>query len=195
MAYLRHRPRLVQASVFDDIDNTMIACRWKSGTTSREVIDPTTGELEIITTAPEDVFSLLDGHEVILVDYFPESSNASSPMGATLLNTMAIASGEIGDRTEMEMGNRGAHYQPYKFGMALYSSSDAVAYAIFSDLNDRYRGALIGYDYIPLCDSDGDKVSEMEVSSFTFYRDNDGQVPATENLFFGILSIVDCVEE
>lgn len=192
MVYVRHRHRLVRESVFDDIHNTMIACRWMSGTTSHEVTNPDTDVFEVVTTDPSDVFPLLDGHEVSLVDYFPESSSGSPATAAVVLNTMAVAGGEIGDKSDMELGNRFAHYQPYKFGMALYASSDAVAHAIFGDLNDRYRGALVNSDNIALYDADGDFVVDMEVSSFTYYRDV--EVLAEENLYFGILNIVDLVE-
>ena len=86
MPYIRHRDRMVTASVYQDLKDTLIACRWLAGTTSRpvwnpntpKVFNPVTGQYDVppaavITTTPDQVLPLLQKMPMQLNDYFPET--------------------------------------------------------------------------------------------------------------------------
>lgn len=194
MVYLRHRHRLVQESVFEDVRNTLIACRWMEGVTSRPVVNPGSGVVEVVTTAAADVYPLLEGNQLNLIDYFPDAEGSGGP---TPLNTLAVNQGEPGDIAQLEMGNSLAHEQPYTFGMAFYAVSDAVALAVFNDLRDRYRGALVDGEVVPLFNFYEEPpalVVPMEVESFDFYKDNEGATPSDVHLFFAELLLTDIVD-
>ena len=194
MTYLRHRHRLVQESVIEDLRNTLIACRWMAGTTSRAVVNPSGGAVEVVTTDASEVYPLLEGRPLNLIDYFP---NAEGSGGPTPLNTLAVNQGEPGEIARLEMGNGLAHEQPYTFGMAFYAVSDAVALAVFSALRDRYRGALVDGEVVPLFNFYEETpalVVPMEVESFDFYKDSEGTTPSDVHLFFAELLLTDLVD-
>lgn len=210
--YVRHRDRMVQESVFEDLQNTLIACRWMHGTTSRKVVDPYAPELgwQIVTTAPADVLKLVgkrdDGEpaEVVLIDYFPEAGGNDDESGEsrkTELNTLAVDDGVPGEAQFVEMGSN-MQEQPYVFTMAFYASSDAVAKAMLNDLRDRYNGRLVSDDHLdlynyndPAFDQDTPPVVRMEIEFFRFEKNNSEQVTPWEvHLYFAELTLTDVVD-
>lgn len=201
--YVRHRDRMIQESVFQDLQDTLIACRWMPGTTSRPVVDPDTGAWGLVTTAPSQTLALLEDNPLVLIDYFPEAEGgavAGDPeSGQTALNTFALDNGTRIASDPRELGNPTAEYITYRFNMAFYASSDAVAQAVFGDLADRYRGRLVRGDVIELWDfntSSSLPVVLMGVDSFQFTSNADGTlaVPNEVHLYFGELVIEDEVD-
>jgi len=212
VTYVRHRDRMVQESVFDDLRNTLIACRWMSGTTSREVIDPydVGGGWQIVTTTSSEVLRLLgtreDGTtlaEVVLIDYFPETSGNTDEAGGsrkTELNTLAVDTGVPGDAVPIELGSNLVE-QPYTFSFALYAASDAVALALMNDLRDRYSGKLVSDDNLnllnfndPSFDADTPPVYRMEIDAFRYARNAEMATPWDVNLYFAELELMDVVD-
>jgi len=194
MVYIRHRDRMVQQSVIADLQDTLIACRWMVGTTSREVTDPDTGLGDVITVAEADVFPLADGYPVTLLDYFPETLGEAG--GTTAPNTLAVDTVHPGDPEFMEMGSALLE-QPYRVALALQASSEAAAKAIMSDLKDRYEGRIVSGAYVQLIDyvTDPDTVVlDMEVDSFMYARDTSEATPSEVFLFYAELSLVDFVD-
>jgi hypothetical protein len=195
MTYIRHRSRMVQESVFVDLRNTLIACRWMTGTTDRPVRNPDTGDSEIITVTAGQVYKLAEGHPIVLLDYFPETTGESS--GTTEPNTFAMDAGRLGEAGYLELGSDMME-QPYLFNFAFYAVSDAVAEAVFSDLNDRYRGRIVAGEAIDLynyLDPDATEPAvRMEIDSFRYARDVEQAAPNEVHLFFGELALTDVVE-
>lgn len=213
--YVRHRDRMVQESVFQDLNDTLIACRWMSGTTTKKVIDPYAPELgwKIITTAPEDVLKLVGPREgapselaeVTLINFFPEAGgndDDENDSRKTDLNTLAVDDGVPGEGQFVELGSNMME-QPYIFTMAFYASSDAVAKAMLNDLRDRYNGRLVSDDHLNLYnynDPDFDPatsppVVRMEIDFFRFERSGSDQAAPWEvHLYFAELSLTDIVD-
>ena len=205
MTFIRHRDRMVQESVFEDLDNTLIACRWKAGTTTRAVLDPFTpgAPAAVITTSSNQVLKLVQGYPVQLVDFFRESGGATTEEEAavnkpnTPPNTLAIDDGQPGDSALLEMGSRITE-QPYVFTMAFYGNSDSVAKALMNDLRDRYLGRIVTIDAIDLYDYNTDPdavVCRMEVDAFRSSRNLEAVSAPEVHLFFAELQITDFVEE
>lgn len=216
--YVRHRNRMVQESVFQDLRNTLIAFRWMSGTTTRPVVDPDDPNAgwQIITTDANEVLKLVGTREddttvaeVVLIDYFPEASrndDGENPQGAqesrkTEKNTLAVDSGEAQDPQLIELGSNMMEQQ-YVFSMAFYASSEAVALALMSDLTDRYAGRAVSDDYLnlfnyndPTFDDETPPIARMEVDAFRFRMNTDTQVnPWEVNLFFAELVLTDTID-
>lgn len=195
MPYIRHRARMVQESVFQDLKDTLITCRWMPGTTGKMVTPPGSSSESLVTTASNHIFPLAEGKPVILLDYFPEEQGEAQ--GPTAPNTFALDNGRVGDSEQREMGSN-ALEQPYIFNMAFWAVSDAVADAVFSDLKDRYEGRIVRNESIALYDwvetPDGDPVVYMEIESFRFARDLENAAPAEVHLFYAELSIVDFID-
>lgn len=194
MTYIRHRSRMVQASVFQDLQDTLIACRWMPGTTTRELTPPGGTSATVITTAGSDIFALAEGSPIVLLDYFPETQGESA--GPTAPNTLALDNGRPGDTTPLELGSLSLE-QPYLFNMAFYAVSDAVADAVMSDLKDRYEGRIVAGEAIPLYDFVGagsDPVAWMEIDSFRYSRDLEQVAPSEVHLFFAELTLTDVIE-
>lgn len=193
--YIRHRSRMVQESVFEDLGNTLIACRWRTGTTTRAVRNPANGNtLEIVTVGTSDVYALAEQHPITLLDYFPETRGETS--GPTAPNTFAMDAGHPGVTSFMEMGSSAVE-QPYVFNFAFFAVSDAVAEAVLSDLNDRYLGRLVNGEAIDLYNynDDPDAVCcRMDIDLFRYARDLSEVSPSEAHLFFAELHIVDLVE-
>lgn len=208
--YIRHRDRMVQRSVFEDLRNTFIACRWMAGTTSKPVRNPATprtfdsatgmyslSPAEIITTTPEQILPLLDRVPVTLIDYFPEAEGDRARNERTPKNTFAMDSGQPSDPIPAELGSS-RQEQEYVFNLAFYASSDAVALALLNDLRDRYAGRIITGDGIDLYDwvSAPDVVAvRMDVESFRYARNEDPALaPSEVHLYFGELTLTDYVD-
>lgn len=204
--YVRHRDRMVQESVFRDVEDTLIACRWKAGTTRRKVIDPydAGSGWKIVTTVADDLLKLLQGAEVKIIDYFPEAGGNDDETGQsrkTEPNTFAISTGEAGDAVPVELGSN-MEEQPYTFTMAFYAVSDAVALALLNDLRDRYLGRLVRGDYVelynyndPSYDESTTAVCHMEVERFGYSLSEDAAIaPHEVHLYFADLVITDVVD-
>lgn len=201
--YVRHRDRMVQESVFQDLRDTLIACRWLAGTTSRPVRDPyNAGAWGQVTTTPDQTLALLESNPVVLIDYFPEAEEGSvtgePETGQTALNTFALDTGSRIDSAMRELGNPTAEYVTYRFNMAFFAASDAVAQAVFADLADRYRGRLVRPDFIELWDYNSTSelpVVRMDVGRFAFTSNEDQNIaPYEVHLYFGELELEDEVD-
>jgi hypothetical protein len=201
MAYIRHRDRMVRESVFEDLQNTLIACSWLGGTTSRNVLPVDGGAPALVTTAPDATLQLLEGSPINLIDAFPESDPAPTDdtNGRTPLNTFAMDTGRPGEPAPLELGNALAYEKPYTFNFAFYAVSDAVALAVMNDLADRYRGHIVDGDAIDLynylADNPTTPVVRMDVESFRYARDANQVTSADVHLYFAELVVVDLVEQ
>jgi hypothetical protein len=194
--FVRHRNRMVQESVFQDLRDTLIACRWMAGTTAHGVIDPynPSATLAPVTTTPNQVLQLLEGYPINLIDYFPEVEDAAS--GATPPNTFAVDAGTPGDPEPLELGSSAEELQ-YVFTMAFYAVSDALALAVLNDLKDRYRGRMIRGDVVELFDynAGGDTpVVRMDVDAFRYTMNTDQVAPHETHLYFAELTISDYID-
>lgn len=199
--FVRHRDRMVQESVIEDIEDTLIACRWKAGTTKRSVFGPYTQTWGIVTTTTDQVLRMANSHPVKVIDFFPELSvgEDDSPR-TTEQNTLAVDSGVPGESAMMEMGSS-MREQPYTFTFVLYAESDAVALAMFNDLRDRYHGRLVRDDHVDLhdyndpgYDDDTAPVTRMEVDAFRYSRDIETATPSDIHLYYGELQLTDFVD-
>lgn len=196
MTYIRHRARMIQESVFQDLRDTLIASRWVVGTTQHPVM-PIGGSSTVnVTSTGSDIFPLAGGHPITLLDYFPE---AQGEQGATTApNTLAIDNGRPGDATQVELGSNMLE-QPYVFNLAFWAMSDAVADAVLSDLKDRYEGRILRGLAIALYDYVGSPAATtaaawLEIESFRYSRDLENAAPAEVHLFFGELTITDIID-
>lgn len=192
MTYIRHRHRAVQESVFQDLQDTLIACRWVAGTTSRTVINPANSTLQTVTTSEANLYPLAAKGNIQLIDFFPDDPKSPE------INTFAIDSGMAGDAFDGEMGNSRLKEQQYIFTMAFYAETDALANSVFNDLKDRYEGRLVAPDAIPLFDylsvSPTTVVGYLDIESFLFTKDPQGIAPDTTQLYFGELTLLDYVD-
>lgn len=209
--YVRHRDRMVQESVFEDLQNTLIACRWMAGTTTRPVVDPANPQngWDIVTTAaPMNLVGKReDGTtpaEVVLIDYFPEASGTDDDTGKsrkTEWNTLAIDAGVPQNPQTVELGSNMVE-QDYLFTFAFYASSDAVAIALGNDLRDRYMGRIVGDDHINLYDYNDPTfspstppITRMECNYFRWAQNLEQVSPWEVHLYFGELSLTDFVDD
>ena len=210
MTYIRHRSRMVQQSVIQDLKDTLIACRWMPGTTSRpvwdpqepRVFDPSTGQYtaplrKIITVTEAEILPLLRGQSISVIDYFPEAEGDRSRSSKTPPNTFAVDYGQPSDPEPAELGSS-REEQEYIFNFAFYSASDAVALAMFSDLRDRYSGRIVETDRIELRDwvaAPSVVAVNMDADSFRYARNEDTSlVPHEVHLYFGELVITDYID-
>jgi hypothetical protein len=185
---------MVRASVFQDLKDTLIACHWLAGTTSRALKDPDTGASGVITRVDADVYPLLESAPITLIDYFPDASGETE--SKTAVNTLALDAGQPGDPTPVELGSSLIE-QPYQFNLAFYAVSDAVAQAVFADLRDRWYGRIVDPGGIPLYNFLADpsiEVTRLDVDSFRFSRDANTVSPAEVHLYFGELIMTDFVD-
>jgi hypothetical protein len=203
MAYIRHRDRMVRESVFEDLQNTLIACSWLAGTTSKAVlpVDGSGGVAATVTTAPAATLQLLEGSPINLIDAFPENDPAPTDdtSGRTPFNTFAMDTGRPGQATPLELGNALTYEKPYTFNYAFYAVSDAVALAVMNDLADRYKGHIVDGDAIDLYNylaaDPTTPVMRMDVESFRYARDTEQTSTSFDvHLYFAELVIVDLVE-
>lgn len=188
MAYIRHRSRSIQESVYQDLQDTLIACRWMPGVTSHSVVDPDTQVSGVVTRTEADVYPIADGNPIELLDYFPETGEL------TKLNTFAVDVAQPGEAESLELGSD-LLTQPYLFSFALFASSDAVAVAVFNDLTDRYFGRIVRPEYVDLYDFNGltptVSVGRLDVDTFRYARDLKTVSPHEVHLYFAELEITD----
>ena len=203
--YVRHRDRMVQESVYEDLRDTLIACRWMTGTTTREVVDPSDpgAGYQILTTAEPDLLKLADGAEVKIIDYFPEAggnNDANGESRKTEPNTLAMDTGVAGDPEYIELGSN-MQEQPYTFTFAFYATSDGAALALMNDLRDRYLGRIVTDDHLnlfnfndPAYDVNTLPVYRMEIDSFRYSQNAEQVTPWEVHLYFGELILTDVVD-
>ena len=137
MTYIRHRDRMVQESVFEDLTNTLIALRWIPGTTTRAVYDPSNPNAgrQVITTTQDQVLKMVGAHPITLIDYFPEATSDEAGLAGepetskTALNTLALDDGQAGEPIPLELGSSLAEI-PYRFSFPFWASSVGVAQAL-----------------------------------------------------------------
>lgn len=200
--YVRHRDRMIQESIYQDLRDTLIACRWMAGTTEQPVIDPNGGAIGVLTVTQDEVLPLLEGQPINLIDYFPESEGSTAvgepTTNRTPPNTLALDTGTRGDSEPLELGNVSAESVPYTFNLAFFASSDAVAQALLNDLVDRYRGRIVRGDTIALWNYNDpaatDPVNWLEVDSFRYTVNTDSVQAHEVHLYFGELRVVDDVD-
>jgi hypothetical protein len=201
--YVRHRDRMVQESIMEDLTDVLIACRWMPGTTTHSVWDPynSTPTWGQVTTAPEQVLNLLEDNPVVMIDYFPEAEGDQGRVGdsttsKTAPNTLAIDGGTTGEAVQREMGGTG-EFVPYTFNMAFFASSDAVAQALLNDVRDRYAGRLARDSNVDLWNynsEDTKPVCRMSIESYSYRVNSDAVAPHEVHLYFGELLILDDVD-
>lgn len=170
--YVRHRPRMVRQSVFEDLRATLLDTQWLGDTT----------------------LPLLGGNPLVLIDYFPRDAQYQGE--AIQPNTFALDVGEPDDLVEQQLGG-GLWSQQYRFNMAFYANSDALAIAVLSDLNDRYTGRT-GDDYLMLYNylvEPPTEVVRMDVEAFRYARPTDVQAPHQLTLYFAELALTDWLDE
>lgn len=204
MVYVRHRDRMVQESVAEDLVNTLIAFRWMSGTTTREVISPWDEPAgpQLVTTAPNQVMGVLN-FPLTVDDYYSEVDDPEANVvgdaasGHTKPNTMALDDGQAGTPELVELGSK-LMAVPYRFALAFFAESVGVAQAVLNDLRDRYQGKIVKAEYISLFDYNTDpdvEVGRLEVDDFQFLRSEDDVIEASElTLFYAQLTLTDYVD-
>lgn len=200
VVYIRHRDRMVQESVFEDLVNTLIACRWMPGTTTRPVRDPyePTAGFQTVTTAPDQVLAMLTT-PITMTDYYselsdPDENTVGEPeTGHTAPNTMALDDGQAGEAVPMELGSTATEV-PYRFTLAISAESVGVAQALLNDLRDRYLGRIVNGEVIDLYDYNTDPttpVARLDVDDFQYLRDDEVKEVI---VFYGQLLITDYVD-
>lgn len=206
MTYVRHRDRMVKQSVQEDLVNTLIACRWIPGTTTRAVVspyNPGAGKV-VVTTTQAQVLKLVGANPIELIDYFPEATTVEAARagdpdsGKTKPNTLATDDGQAGDPVPLELGSTLAEI-PYRFTFAFWAASVGIAQALLNDLRDRYRGLIVNTDAIALYDFNVDPdapVVAMPVESFSYVASGEDDLEGTyeATLFYAQLQITDQVD-
>ena len=201
--YVRHRDRMIQESVFEDLRDTLIACRWLAGTTARPVSDPYGGNAwRVVTTTEQQTLPLLEDNPIVLIDYFPEAEGrnaAGEPeLSKTALNTFALDNGTRVDSEPRELGNPTAKLVLYRFNMAFFAANDAVAQAVLNDLADRYEGRLVRPDFVELWNynsADPLPVVRMSCEGFEYTSNTDAEIaPQEVHLYFAELLVLDEVD-
>lgn len=200
--YVRHRDRMVQESVFEDLQNTLIACRWSAGTTTKPVVSPyaPNAGFQVVTTLPNQVLKAVAGSPVRLIDSFPEAESDTGPSvgspssGKVEPNTLALDDPNISDPVPLELGSP-LQEVVYRFNLAFWAETVGIAQAVLNDLRDRYQGRIVSGDFIHLYDYNTDpelSVCRMEVDAFAYTRDVEDLAASFElTLFYGQLTITD----
>lgn len=171
MVYVRHRPRMVRQSIYEDLIATLADLNWLGATP----------------------LGLLRDEPLQVIDFFPEGAVLQNEGIAP--NTLAMDAGRPGELALAELG--GIRYeQPYLFNFALYADTDGVALALFSDMHDRYMG-WSGYgDSVPLYNfnqATPTVVVNMEVDGFRWAKAADQVVPDIQ-VYFAELWLIDHLE-
>lgn len=164
--YVRHRKRMVHASVYADLKLRLENRGWFQS----------------------DV-PLLEGSPLSVIPAFPDDIQGHS----TAINTLAINNGEPADTIDEQMGG-GLWSKEYTFHLAFYAVSDAAADALFQDLNDEWVEDIIPlYDDgqntpTPVF------VGNMEVESFAWTPAPDQMSLVGKRLHFGRLILTDYID-
>lgn len=213
-SYVRHRARMVRQSIYEDARHLLEVPRDYMG---RLADDPDValdgGQPDVyswLNADPALVLPLLGEYPLTFIEYFPEEGLQAYEKIA--LNTLALDNGAADPESEFELG--GLMAQQWTFTFAINSSTDAVAQALFQDLNDRYVGRLSIppqqelLDNLEIGDSAPDPyrsryitlynyvetppipVTRMEVETFQFVKSTEEVAPGVQ-LFFAELVVTD----
>lgn len=219
MAYVRHRARMVRQSVYEDAKHVLSIPRDYAG---RLASDPDVAKKSFnvpdvyswLDNDPTRTLPLLGEYPLTFIEYFPEEGLEAYEKIA--LNTLALDTGTSDPEQEYELG--GFYSQKWVFTFAINSSTDAVAQALFQDLNDRYvarvkvppqqellanleladnapdpyaASRITLYNYVtdpPI------PVSRMEVETFQFAKSVEQVAPGVQ-LFFAELVLMDLIPQ
>lgn len=203
MTYIRHRDRMVQSSVYEDLVDTLIAGRWLAGTTTRAIVDPLNpgNPAAQLTVTQADVLKLVGAHPIKVIDYFPEATGQGEAGtvgdGGAELNTLAMDDGQAGEPNPLELGSTAVEI-PYRFNLAFWAASTGLAQALLNDLRDRYRGLWVKGDFVTLYDYNTDPdapVLGMGVESFTYLRSVEEEAsPHEVTMYYAQLTVLDEVD-
>jgi len=214
--YVRHRSRQVRQSVYRDAKHTLSTRRDYAGRLSDDPdvdthLDGSPKVYAWLDSSEDHIMPLLGENPLTFIDYFPEGGFAAYEKIA--LNTLALDNGRSEEEYQFEMG--GMMAQEWTFNFAINASTDAVAQALFQDLNDRYVGRITMPPQQELIDNleSGDDepkpfssdrvglynyaastpipITRMEVESFRFAKLPDEEVAPGVQLFFAELVITD----
>lgn len=187
MPYIRHRPRMVRESVLEDLRNTLVALDWVPDDPSWKPGDP---------YDPSEFMGMLST-PVIIEDYFPVEAVYQGEK--VELNTLAVDQGTPQEPQPIEMGSN-VYEQAYYFNFAFFAENDALALALFGDMNDYYlavqgnplggRGVITLFNYL---DATPTSVLEMEVRSFEVAKSPQQPAPG-RLLWFAQLVVADLLE-
>lgn len=176
MTYIRHRPRMVRESIFEDLGNVL-------------------GELGWLADKPTPVMAMLS-EPLKLTDYFPVEAIYQGE--EVELNTLAIDQGTPNEPQYTELGSL-ARDQLYIFNLAFFAENDGIALSLFSDLSDRYKGASpnsFSREAVTLWNYNAatpTPVVEMEVLSFEVAKSPEQPAPG-RLLWFAQLVVSDYLE-
>lgn len=183
MPYIRHRPRMVRQSIYEDLRAHLLELDWIPTETWKP------GE----SYNQADVLGMLST-PIVLTDYFPV--NAIYQGEEVEVNTLAIDQGTPGEPRYVEMGGEDRE-QEYVFNIAFFAENDAVALSLFGDLSDRYKGTRPGevqavslFNYL---DATPTSVVEMDVVSFEVAKSPEQPAPG-RLLWFAQLVVRDYLE-
>jgi hypothetical protein len=214
-AYVRHRSRMVRQSIYEDAKHVLSVPRDYAG---RLEDDPNVALNQLaqpdvyswLNADPDMTMPLLGQFPLEFIEYFPEEGLEAYEKIS--LNTLALDNGAAEPEYEYELG--GMFAQEWTFTFAINSSTDAVAQALFQDLNDRYIGRASIPASQELIDNleSGDSVpgpmnadritlynyaatppipiTRMEVESFQFAKSAEQVAPGVQ-LFFAELVVTD----
>ena len=214
--YVRHRARQVRQSIYEDAKHTLATPRDYAGRLESDVdvalkANGVTPDVYAwLPPSASQLMPLLGEHPLTFIESFPEGGLAAYEKIA--LNTLALDNGRSEPEYGYELG--GLMAQEWAFTFALNASTDAVAQALFQDLNDRLLGRatlpprqevldnLLGGDLPPPPDRSAFvtlynyaattpiPITRMEVESFQFAKSEEEAAPGVQ-LFFGELVITD----
>lgn len=216
--YVRHRARMVRQSVYEDARHVLQAPRDYMG---RLADDPDValdgGQPDVYSWLNDDLtrtLPLLGEYPLTFIEYFPEEGLEAYEKIA--LNTLALDTGTADAEKEYELG--GFYSQQWTFTFAINSSTDAVAQALFQDLNDRFVARVKMppqqelLDNLEVGDSAPDPyaasritlynyvttppipVTRMDVETFQFAKSVEQVAPGVQ-LFFAELVITDLIPQ
>lgn len=218
-AYVRHRARMVRQSIYEDARHVLGAPRDYMGRLAShpEVAKKNFNVPDVyawLHPNPDNVMPLLGEYPLTFIEYFPQEGLEAYEKIA--LNTLALDNGAAEPEKEYELG--GLVSQEWTFTFAINSSTDAVAQALFQDLNDRYVGRVKIPPQKELLDNleAGDAppdpyaanrvtlynyvtdppipVTRMDVETFQFAKSAEQVAPGVQ-LFFAELVVTDFVPQ
>jgi len=217
-SYVRHRARMVRQSIYEDARHVLETPRDYMGRleSDPDVVLGPDGPLVYswLHDDPDLTLPLLGEYPLTFIEYFPQEGLQAYEKIA--LNTLALDNGMAEPEKEYELG--GLFSQEWTFTFAINSSTDAVAQALFQDLNDRYVGRVRVppqqelLDNLESGDTDPDPyaaaritlynyvtdppipVTRMDVESFQFTKSAEEVAPGVQ-LFFAELVVTDFVPQ
>lgn len=207
--YVRHRARHIRQSVYRDARHALSVRRDYRGR-----VNATSGYAWLDDAATPRILPLLGDERLTFIDDFPEEGYEAYAKIA--LNTLALDNGRSEEEYEHELG--GYMAQEWTFNFAINASSDAIAQALFQDLNDRYVGRIgtppmpelldnlqaqesapesIKGGFITLFNYADDPpmpIVRMEVKTFRYAKMDEEVAPGVQ-LFFGELVLTDLLPQ